>query len=315
VTEPVAFYVVCDSRYFLGAVAMLNSLRVVGHTEPVFVLDCGLSDSERELLSDEATLVSAPDGVPPWLLKGLAPRRHGADVMVLVDADIIVTRDLGPLIEDAARGKVVAFENRSDRFFPEWGSLLDLGTTRRRQYVSSSLVCLGGALGSEVLGLMEALRDRVDFSHSWWRGGEPGYPFLFADQDVLNAILATRVDPALVTEVDERLEAVTPYAGLRIADAATLRCAYGDGEQPYVVHHYLPVKPWLEPAIEGVYTQLLARLLRGDDVAIRVPDRRLPPHLRPGLIAAARSWRRGGLRSRLRAALGRAVSFVQKRRD
>jgi hypothetical protein len=301
VTEPVAFYCVCDSRYFLGAVAMLNSLRMVGHDEPVFVLDCGLSESERGLLSSEATLIEAPDGAPPWLLKAAAPCRHPADVMVLVDADLIVTRHLAPLVEDAGRGRVVAFENHSDRFFAEWGDLLDLGTARRRQYVSSSLVCLGGAVGSEVVGLIEELRDRVDFSRSWWRGNTPDYPFLLADQDVLNAILATRVDPALVTEVDERMEAVTPYAGLRVADAATLRCVYEDGAQPFVVHHFLPHKPWLEPAIPGVYTQLLGRLLRGEDVAVHVPERRLPPHLRPGLIGAARSWRRGGLATRMRA--------------
>jgi hypothetical protein len=312
-TDATAFYCVCDSRYFLGAVAMLNSLRIVGHREPVFVLDCGLSDPERGLLSREATLVPAPEGAPPWLLKGLAPRRHAADAMVLIDADIIVTRDLTPLIEDARRGRVVAFENHSDRFFPEWGELLGLGAARRRQYVSSSLVCLGGALGSEVVGLVDDLRDRVDFSRSWWRDNEADYPFLFADQDVLNAILATRVDPTLVTEVDERLEAVTPYDGLGIADAATLRCEYQDGVEPFVVHHFLPLKPWLEPAIPGVYTELLERLLRGDDVAIRVPDRRLPLHLRRGVIAAARSWRRGGLRTRVRAALSRAASPEKRR--
>jgi hypothetical protein len=300
-TVAVAFYCVCDSSYFLGAVAMLNSLRLVGHTEPAFILDCGLTDRERELLSSQATLVAAPDGVPPWLLKAAAPHRHPAHVMVLIDADIIVARHLGSLTEDAARGRVVAFENRSDRFFAEWGDLLDLGTARQRQYVSSSLVCLGGALGSEVVGLIEELRDRVDFSRSWWRANAPDYPFLYADQDILNAILATRVDPARVTAVDERMEAVTPYAGLRIADEATLRCVYEDGLEPLAVHHFLPLKPWLEPAIPGVYTRLLERLLRGDDVAIRVPEGRLPPHLRPGLIGAARSWRRGGLSARLRA--------------
>jgi hypothetical protein len=313
-TDGAAFYCVCDSRYFLGAVAMLNSLRIVGHREPVYVLDCGLSDFERGLLSREATLVPAPRGVPPWLLKGLAPRRHGADVMALIDADIIVTRNLTPLIEDARPGRLVAFANHSNRFFPEWGGLLGLGAARRRQYVSSSLVCLGRPLGSEVVGLLDDLRDRVDFSRSWWRGNAPDYPFLFADQDVLNAILATRVEPSLVTELDERLEAVTPYDGLRIADEVALRCVYEDGAEPFVVHHFLPHKPWLEPAIPGVYTELLERLLRGEDVAIRVPDRRLPPHLRPGVIAAARSWKRGGLRTRVRAALSRAASS-EKRRD
>ena len=93
---------------------------------------------------------------------------------------------------------------------------------------------------------------------------------------------------------------------------ATLRCVYEDGTEPFVIHHFLPLKPWLEPAIPGVYSQLLARLLRGRDVPIQVPERRLPPHLRPGLIGAARSWRRGGLSARLRALRDRASATGRK---
>ncbi len=60
-----AFYCVCDSRYFLGAVGMLNSLRLLGHDEPVFVLDCGLTEGERRRLAGHATVVAAPDDSPP----------------------------------------------------------------------------------------------------------------------------------------------------------------------------------------------------------------------------------------------------------
>src|SRR5881227_2947987 len=155
---PAAFYCVCDERYFLGAVGMLNSVRLLGHTEPVFVLDCGLTAHQRGLLAPHATVVPAPEEAPPWLLKTVAPLRHPAGVMVLIDADIIVTRSLQALVTEALGGKVVAFENRSDRFVPEWGELLGLGTARPRQYVSSSLVCLSGSLGFEILQLMTELR-------------------------------------------------------------------------------------------------------------------------------------------------------------
>ena len=37
-----AFYCVADERYFLGAVGLINSLRLVGHDEPIHLLDCGL---------------------------------------------------------------------------------------------------------------------------------------------------------------------------------------------------------------------------------------------------------------------------------
>ena len=40
-----AFYCVADERYFLGAVGMLNSLRLLGHAEPIYVLDCGVGNT------------------------------------------------------------------------------------------------------------------------------------------------------------------------------------------------------------------------------------------------------------------------------
>ena len=51
--DAAAFYCVADERYFLGAVGLVNSLRLVGHREPIFLLDCGLDDEQRELLGRE----------------------------------------------------------------------------------------------------------------------------------------------------------------------------------------------------------------------------------------------------------------------
>ena len=102
--ERAAFYCVADERYFLGAAAMLNSLRLHGHREPVFVLDCGLTAHQRELLAPHATVVEDGGSTAPWLLKTLAPLRHPAEVMVLIDADMIVTRPLAELIEPRRRG-------------------------------------------------------------------------------------------------------------------------------------------------------------------------------------------------------------------
>jgi hypothetical protein len=294
-----AFYCVSSGMFFLGAVALINSLRVVGHTEPIFVLDCGLSPAQRELLSAEATVIPALDDSTPFLLKTVAPLRHPAGVMVLIDADIIVTRPLTKLIETTAEGRVTAVEHGQDRFFPEWGKFMG-GTARHRRYVSSSLVLLGGRLGSKVIRLMDEIQGRIEIGRTPYSGQVPDYafvggsfsetatddPFFFADQDVLNAVLATEVDPDRVDVLDRPAEAIPPFTGLRVIDQDNLQCAYEDGTEPYALHHFLPMKPWLEPTFPGVYTQLLVRLLRGGDVTIRVPPRELPPHLRPGLLAA-----------------------------
>jgi hypothetical protein len=99
-----AFYCVSSRIYFLGAVGMINSLRLAGHAEPIFVLDCGLTTQQRELLAPHVTLVRGPTDTEPFLLKTVAPLKHRAEVMVLIDADMIVTRPLTELIEKAATG-------------------------------------------------------------------------------------------------------------------------------------------------------------------------------------------------------------------
>jgi hypothetical protein len=281
-----AFYCVADSRYFLGVVGLLNSLRLRGHREPVFILDCGLTEAQRQLLSPQATFVSAPDDSPPWLLKTVAPLRHPARVMVLVDADIIATRSLAELIELAADSGVVAFKNDVDRFVPEWGELLGLGTVRRQPYLSSGLVFLGEPLGADVLDLMTERQSKVEFERTFWRENVPGYPFLYADQDVLNAILASRVKPDQIVAVPNRLAPNPPFRGLRPIDKAGLRWAYEDGVEPYVVHHHT-AKPWLEPTYDGVYSRLLRRLLTDPDASVRVPRRQIPLRMRSGLAAYA----------------------------
>ena len=276
-----AFYCVADERYFLGAVGLVNSLRVVGHTEPVFVLDAGLAPPQRELLAREATVVDAPADVAPWLAKTVAPMRHPAETMVLIDADMIATRSLAPLIERAAEGRVVAFDNESDRFCEQWGELLDLGPLRRERYVSSGLFALGGEEGAKVLELLDDRQRRVDVDAGLYGRDDPGYAFRYPEQDVLNAILCSRPD-GRAERLPSRLAPTPPYTALSVRDARTLRCAFRDGTEPYVIHQFVR-KPWLERMHHSVYSQLLARLLVGDDVAIRVPAADVPHRFRRGI--------------------------------
>jgi hypothetical protein len=290
----VAFYCVSSDKFFLGAVAMLNSLRLQGHTEPVFLLDCGLTPAQRELLEPHVILVTAPSDAPPYLRKTEAPLRHPAEVMVLIDADMIVTRPLGELIEKAAAGQVVAFKTERSRFFPEWEKLLDLGPIRRQPSLSSGLVLLGGAM-RDVLRLLNDRQRRVEFELGYGHANVPDYPFLMLDQDVLNAILASRVDPELIVALDNRLAPDQPFAGLRLLDQKTLRCAYVDDDaEPYVLHQLGLAKPWLERTREDIYSRLLARLLAGPDVTVEVPDEELPVRMRRGLLGRAERARLGG---------------------
>jgi hypothetical protein len=317
-----AFYCMSSAAYFLGAVSLINSLRLIGHLEPIFVLDCGLTPAQRELLEPHVSLVRAPRDAEPFMLKTVAPVEHPAEVTILIDVDMVVTRPLTELIREASENRVLAIEHGQDRSVPQWGELLDLGPVRRQPYLSSGLVFLGGPFGREVIRLMDELMDRIEFDRSIFRTtfprypyvedgqappADPEYPFFLVDQDLLNAILATRGERRQVVPLDRRLEAIPPFRGLRVVDEQALECAYEDGVRPYVVHHY-GAKPWLKSTPYGIYTHLLRRLLLSDDVAVRVPRRQLPGQLRSGPVAAARRWySTAAVSSRIRALRHRAT--------
>jgi hypothetical protein len=65
----IAFYSLTGRDFFPGLVGLLNSLRLTGHTAPLYVLDCGMERHQHERLEPHATIVPARAGVPPSLLK------------------------------------------------------------------------------------------------------------------------------------------------------------------------------------------------------------------------------------------------------
>ena len=104
-----------DQGYFVGIVALLNSLRITGNAMPLTVLDVGLAPWQRDLLEPHCDLVRARPGVNIFLLKTDAPRTSGADVTVILDSDLLVTGSLAPMVDAAAAGKVCAYQDVSDR--------------------------------------------------------------------------------------------------------------------------------------------------------------------------------------------------------
>jgi hypothetical protein len=94
---------------------------------------------------------------------------------------------------------------------------------------------------------------------------------------------------------------------LRLLGGDGLGCAYDDGSQPYVLHHLGP-KPWLAPMRDGPYSRLLARLLLGPGVQVKVPEADVPLRLRQGLLAGA-SRRLAGLQDRFRSSVREPLSW------
>ncbi len=289
-----AFYCVTGRDFFPGAVAMINSIRLQGHGEPVFVLDCGMTRAQRAKLASHATLVTAPSGAAPSTLKLVVPRARPAGTMVLLDSDLIATRPLTELIEPARSGRLAAFENDGDRYFVEWSALLDLPPVRRGPYFTSSAVAIGGAIAARLLPLVADRQRAIPERRTWVGGGDPGDPLFFFDQDVLNAAARSVLDPDQLVTLPPRLAPIPPFAGVRVVNGRALRCKLAGGGEPAVLHH-ASRKPWLVPVRTNPYSRLLTRLLLAEDVPIRLEPGELPLRLRTGAAATAARLRTDAL--------------------
>lgn len=281
-----SFYCVTGSDFFPGAVALINSLRLHGHREQVYVLDCGLTAPERDLLAREATVVEGSGDEHPTMRKFVAPLAHPAATTVILDADLIITRPLDELIEDAAAGRLVGFENDHRRHFEEWGALLEVPAPRPGPYLSSSALFCGGEVASGFLPRVADAVGRLDSRRTWIGEGAPRDPFFFGDQDVVNALALSLLEPGQVSPLPGSLAPVPPFAGLRIEDEASLLVARRGGQRPFMLHHFSR-KPWLVRMRSNVYSRLLPRLLFARDLPLRLDPQRLPLRLRPGARAGA----------------------------
>jgi hypothetical protein len=280
------FYCVADAAYFVGAAALINSLRVVGHDERVVVLDCGLEPGQRDRLSREATILSAPAKAPrPSLLKWIAPQAAPDDVMIHLDTDVVVLRRLDEIIRQAAAGRLVAFRDISTRRFDEWATVAGVTRVGRHPYINAGFVAFPGAKGLALLEHVGEIHRRVsgvaeDAARDWRS------PFFLRDQDTLNAAMAADCPEGTVVVLEQRLAPSQPFRGLRLHDRDTLDFRYADGEQPYLLHHFYG-KPWLAYTAPNHYSRLLPRLLLAGDVPIRLTPDELPYRLRPGLAEDA----------------------------
>jgi hypothetical protein len=281
-----AFYTMADSTHFLGVVGLVNSLRLLGHREEILILDCGLSLEQRELLAPCASVIVGSNSTHPTLLKAHLPLVHPANVMIVLDADVIVTRSLTSLIEQARYGRIIVFRNDQDRHKSEWGPALGLGRIKRRPYINAGHFILPRDLGLSVLYSYQEAVAKISLP----RNGPPRSTctrdiFYYSDQDVLNAVLGAKVPESQILYLSPWNAAFTPFKGVR-TDLATLRSSFDDEREIFLLHHILD-KPWLSPQPDSPYSVLLRRLLNSEDVAIRIPQKFIPLRLRFGTTARA----------------------------
>ena len=275
------FFTVADSRYWLGAVALVNSLRLAGHEEPVVVLDAGFSPRQRARLEAAAEVVAPSTSVrAPFLAKWLLPLERRAAMPVLLDADLVVTRPLAPLLAEIERGRVVAFVDRlAARAFSEWDALVGK-QVYAHPYVNSGFIGLPAELAPAVLERVRTAQERVDLGDARMFGrGSADDPYHFPDQDTWNGTLRVLVPPERLLALEHRLAPTEPWDEVAVEDMDTLRCADPEGSEPYLVHVVGP-KPWLANISPTAYEELLPRLVLREDVAIPLRRSELPARLR-----------------------------------
>jgi hypothetical protein len=303
------FFTFSDASYFLGTVVALNSLRLSGNRGKLVVVDGGLAPAQRLLLSSAATVVDLPADVASTHALTVKPSVFHFEpegVVVLLDSDMIVTRNVGDHIQQAREGKIVAFPDHTSkygRWFAEWEELFQLAAAPRRQrYVNAGFVALSVDRWPNFLPRWYRAASRIpperiqrDVEDAAWA----------ADQDALNAILMSEIAPEELA-IGPEWESIHPdgLRQVRVADPATLACTY-KGKSTTVLHFSLGPKPWQRGAWRRIaagnaYVSLMPRILFGDDVPIRVRPEGVPV------------WGRTGARARaVSDALGRVVGGAQ----
>ena len=303
------FYTVTDDEFFPGTVALLNSLRIVGHREPLVVLDNGLKAEQRERLDRVATVVDIPEGLdsmPPPTLKPFPHLLDTSGTVAIIDSDMIVCASLAPALSVASDGKICLYaapDWPSDRarWFPEWHEFFALRAPLRREpYLNNGFVVFSTDHWPHLLEDWWVACSRIP-AGSVFTSQE--HALRLGDSDALNAILMSEVDAGSVVLPAEGLQAAPPDEVV-VADEEALVCLR-DGRQVSLLHHWARPKVWsrqgqVRLGVPDPYVRVFPRVAFGRDVALALAPNEVPWWLRPGIGFTLTRYCGAGL-----AALGR----------
>ena len=276
------FFTISDPAFFVGTVALVNSLRITGHEQEVVVLDRGLTARQRELLAPSVTLVDVPAGhADPYLVKPFPALVDTDGVVVLLDSDMVVTDSLEPVLERAAAGAICVFPDHPadlDRWFAEWHELFGLGAPLRRgDYLNAGFVAVSTARWPGFFPRWWEACARIPAERETLTDPEP---LAQLDQDALNALLLSEIPEGAVGQLPSY---EWDLRRVSVVDPRTLECRAEGVRQP-LLHAWLRPKVWQgrENVHANAYERLLPRILFAPDAAIRLDANDVPRWLRPG---------------------------------
>jgi lipopolysaccharide biosynthesis glycosyltransferase len=288
----VTYYTVSDHRFFLGTVALLNSLRVTGNAGELVVLDAGLTSDQRKILEGHATLFDPPQLAAghPGIMKAYPYLLDAHGTVVVIDSDIVVTGSLQPALDFAREGKICACppwtEEVRNRWFAEWETALELRAPLRREaWVHNGFVVFSTEHWPGLLERWWEVCELVPVSEMY----QDTSLFQAPDADALNALLMSEIPRDALALLPDGDEAFGGH--ITIDDPKTLSCRL-DGRPTRIVHYPDSPKPWdpygwLRLGVPA-YARILQRLYFADDVPLRLDPKQVPLWLRttsPGSVA------------------------------
>jgi hypothetical protein len=280
----VTYYSVSDQRFFLGTVALLNSLRLTGNAGELVVLDAGLTPAQRDTLARHATLYDPPQLAAghPGIMKAYPFLLDARGTVVVIDSDIVVTSSLDPALDFANEGKICACpawtETTRHRWFADWETALELrAPLRREDWVHNGFVVFSTEHWPSLLERWWEVCELVPVSEMT----DDASLFQAPDADALNALLMSEIPRealALLPEGDEAFG-----GNIRIDDVDTLSCSL-DGRPTRIVHYPGNPKPWESYGwlrLGGtVSARILRRLYFAHDVPLRLDAAEVPLWIR-----------------------------------
>ena len=295
----VRFFTIADASYFPGLVGLVNSLRLHGQTEPITVLDLGLSGDQRTVLHEQCEfVVPSPDMLRhPWLMHPYACALRPADTVVYIDSDIIVTSPLDKIIASSGKGRICVFGDAPHtRWFAQWEQIFGLrGPPRQQMYINAGFLAFSTAHFPSLLSRWWECCGRLVGEPTVLESDELESPTALSGQDALNGLLMSEVELDQIEFQPLRAEAQghTQLHRTRVVDIARLECRL-DGQPTTLLHTWGSPKPWEHRAARqlrrSAYLRCLRRLVVAPDVAVPFPTEHAPRWLRPGLRGAITLW-------------------------
>jgi hypothetical protein len=292
-TRPnVVVFTATDSRFFVGTVALLNSLRLTGSDWEIVAFDGGLTREQRQRLAPHMRIESRPEHAATGVGSGkdLVATVATEGVAVWIDSDIVMLRPFDDLIAAARQGSVCAAPDADGfrRFRTEWQEHFDLrAPLRRRTYVNAGFFVLSVDEWPGLLRRFADLSPKVP-EDVVFAGDKDDNPLWAGDQDLLNALMMSEFRHVDLKAL-EKGEMMWSHGPAVQAGARGAQSPGAEAAGARMIHFAWTPKPWQSGGWKRREAPVatLRRYLFGDGLVVTLAPGDVPLWLRPDRVGHA----------------------------